>query len=193
VAGFAGKKLKRRLEDLERRAGSGESGSGSEKQSASSSKSTKRQQSATPKMQKTPPAPKAMAPQFTPPMAPYDEPLYAPQYDARERSQTPPIFSYSTYPPPDEMLLPPYGSTQPYPTMTTAETYPTYLAATVPVTLPPMTHFSDAIKHNEDGLSPYMNYGFITGIDVNATNAYDHSNPHVSYSRHLLPPRDPRC
>jgi hypothetical protein len=126
-----------------------------------------------------------------------DDLMFQPHYDGRERSHTPPpLFSYSTYPPPDEMMLAPYGSTQPYPTMTTADAYPTYLAATVPVTLPPMNHFSDAIKRetypSEESLSPYMNYGFIQGIDVNAPHAYDNSNPHVSYTRQP-PPRDPRC
>ena len=134
--------------------------------------------------------------QFTPPMHTDDEMLFQSGYDSRERSHTPPMFNYSSYPPPDEMLLPPYGSQQPYPTITSADAYPSYMATTVAVTLPPMNHFSDAVKResypHEGGLSPYMNYGFMPpGIDVNAPT-YDHSNPHVSYLRHASP-RDPRC
>jgi hypothetical protein len=87
----------------------------------------------------------------------------------------------------------PYGSSQGYPAMTTTEAYPSYLPAAVPVTLPPMNHFSDAIKSNGDNLSPYMNYGYIAGMDVGSANSYDHSNPHVSYKRHPPPSRDPRC
>jgi hypothetical protein len=110
-------------------------------------------------------------------------------YDDRERSHTPPFMPYSAYPPPEEMLLPPYGNTQSYHPMTTADGYPSYMATTtVPCTLPSMTHFSDAIKREpypEESLSPYMNYGFVPGMDMSAAqNPYDNSNPHVSHVRH---------
>lgn len=132
-----------------------------------------------------------------------DELMFAPAYDDRERSHTPPMFSYSTYPAPDELLMNPYAQAQPYSTMTTADGYPSYMAAasTVPATLPSMTHFSDAVKResypSDDGLSPYMSYGFVPGVDVNGVGVgvpspYDQSNPHVSYTRHLPLPRDPR-
>ncbi|KAL0934216.1 uncharacterized protein CTRU02_211015 [Colletotrichum truncatum] len=176
------KKLKRRLEDLERRAGQEGSTGTSEKQTQS--KSSKRQSQSSAKTQKSPAPTKTMNQgQFTPPMHTDDELLFAQSYDdGRERSNTPPLFAYSTYPPPEEMLLAPSYTTQPYP-MTTAEAYPGYLAATVPVTLPPMNHFNDAIKResypSDDGLSPYMNYGYIHGIDINATSSYDPSNPHT--------------
>jgi len=133
-----------------------------------------------------------------------DEYLFPPtQYDERERSQTPPLFAYSTYPPPPEdVLLAPYTTAQSYRPLT-AEVYPDYLAATVPATLPSMTHFSDAIKRTESGfpgddslsLSPYnMNYGsYMPGLDLSAgaPSPYDHSNPHVSSSR--LPPAPAAC
>ena len=142
--------------------------------------------------------------QFTPPMHNDDEYLFPPtQYDERERSQTPPLFAYSTYPPPPEdVLLAPYTTAQSYRPLT-AEVYPDYLAATVPATLPSMTHFSDAIKRTESGfpgddslsLSPYnMNYGsYMPGLDLSAgaPSPYDHSNPHVSSSR--LPPAPAAC
>jgi hypothetical protein len=107
------------------------------------------------------------------------------QYDDRERSHTPP-FIYSQYPPPDEMTVAPYSSAQPYHAMTTAEPYPSYMTPTVPCTLPPMTHFSDAIKRDpypsEDPMSPYVNY--YVPVDVNVPGPYDHhSNPHVSHVR----------
>ncbi|KAF6822094.1 hypothetical protein CPLU01_12212 [Colletotrichum plurivorum] len=180
------KKLKRRLEDLERRAGQEGSTTSppntAEKQTPA--KTSKRQSQPSAKSQKPPAPTKAMNQgQFTPPMHNDDELLFAQPYDdGRERSNTPPLFAYSTYPPPEEMLLAPSYTTQPYP-MTTADGYPGYLAAAVPVTLPPMNHFNDAIKResypSDDGLSPYMNYGYIPGIDMNAPGSYDPSNPHT--------------
>lgn len=135
--------------------------------------------------------------QFTPPMHADDEYLFPPTpYDERERSQSPQLFAYSTYPPPPEdMLLPPYGaqSHQAYRPMATGEPYPDYLATTVPVTLPSMTHFSDAIKREpafgeDTGLSPYVYGSYLPGIDINAHSTYDNSNPHVSSLRHLPSP-----
>lgn len=182
-----GKKLKRRLEDLERRANTSDgSPPASEKGHSPSSKTTKKSPS---KPQKAAPAPQKTAPasQFTPPMTSEDELLFPSTYDDRERSHTPPYIHYSAYPPPDEMMLPPYSTAQPYQTMTTAETYPSYMATTVPSTLPSITHFNDAIKREpypEESLSPYMNYGYLPGMDMSGQNPYDSSNPHVSHVRH---------
>jgi hypothetical protein len=135
--------------------------------------------------------PKLSQAQFTPPMHPDDELLFQPTYDGRERTQSPPMFAYSTYPPPEEtLLMAPY---QPYRPLT-ADAYPDWtVAAGVPVTLPPMTHFSDALKREggyagEDAMSSYMGYGF---MDMHAT-AYDpHSNPNVRPS-FPPPPHDSR-
>ncbi|KAI0129586.1 hypothetical protein BJ170DRAFT_281055 [Xylariales sp. AK1849] len=178
------KKLKRRLEDLERRAGTSDgssSATGSEKQGQTASKPAKKS-SAKAQKSNTSPQKAVQPPQFTPPMNPDDEFIFSPGYDERERSHTPPFMPYSAYPPPDEMLLPPYGSAQSYQPMTTAEGYPSYMATTVPCTLPSMTHFSDAIKREaypEEALSPYVNYGYVPGMDVNGHNPYDNSNPHT--------------
>ncbi len=134
--------------------------------------------------------------QFTPPMHPDDEMLFPPTYDDRDRSHTPPMFAYPTYPPPEDVMMAPYGSpAAPYHHRPMAEAaYPDWTTATVPVTLPSMTHFSDAIKREsfEESLSPYVNYGFISGMEMNAA-AYDHhSNPNVSSLRrsnhHSHPP-----
>ena len=202
---LVGKKLKRRLEDLERRAGTtdGPASGGDNKQT--SPKSGKKAQSA-PKAQKQQSSvhvaavaqPQKMPQsQFTPPMHTDDDYLFPPTpYDERERSHSPQLFAYSTYPaPPEDMLLPTYGGQhhQSYRPMTTAEPYPDYLTATVPVpvTLPSMTHFSDAIKREgfgeDSGLSPYMYGSYLPGIDMNAPSPYDNSNPHVSSARHLPP------
>ncbi|RDA91002.1 hypothetical protein CP533_3116, partial [Ophiocordyceps camponoti-saundersi (nom. inval.)] len=175
------KKLKRRLEDLERRAGSSDEAEPEKKRTPSPSKtsSSKRQTSAA-KTKKAQPV-KVLAPgQFTPPMDHADDVVFGtPVYDDRDRSHTPPIFPYTPYPAPDELLLDPYGSAPPYPAMA-PDPYPGYLTAT----LPPMTQFGDGIKREpfEDGggLNPYLGYGFVSGVDINSMqSSYDPSNPHT--------------
>ena len=204
---FTGKKLKRRLEELERRAGTsdGASSSGNEKPSPSSkSSSSSKRQSSTKSQKQTPSIPR-------PVHAAHGRrrvSLPPESYDERERSHTPPGMSYySTYPPPPEDmgLMAPYGQVhhQSYRPMTT-DSYPEYLAATaaVPVTLPSMTHFSDALKREpysqpEEGMSymPYSSY-MPSGVDMSggAPSPYDQQMPHVSSLRSLssvLPPPPP--
>ncbi|KAH8881422.1 hypothetical protein GQ53DRAFT_788110 [Thozetella sp. PMI_491] len=179
------KKLKRRLEDLERRAGTSD-GASSGNEKAPAKNASKKPSPQTPKKQAAVAPPKPMTQsQFTPPMHNDDEYLFPQTYDDRERSNTPPMFAYSAYPPPPEELLMPYSAAQPYRAMTTEAYQPEYLAGPVPVTLPPMTHFSEAIKRefpgHEDGLTPYMNYpGYVPGLEMStgAPSPYD-SNPHT--------------
>ncbi|KAI5861350.1 hypothetical protein GGS23DRAFT_147604 [Durotheca rogersii] len=180
------KKLKRRLEDLERRAGTSDEvspASGTQKLSQSGNRGTKK--AASPKGHKSSAAPQktVQPPPYTPPMNHEDELMFGHAYDERDRSRTPPYMTY-TYPPPEEMILPHYNSVAPYHhPITTAETYPSYMTPTVPCTLPSMTHFNDAIKREtypaEEPMSPYMNYNFVPAVDVNSTHSYDHSNPHT--------------
>ncbi|KAI1159590.1 hypothetical protein F5B18DRAFT_636061 [Nemania serpens] len=177
------KKLKRRLEDLERRAGSSDEGSSPtnvpEKQTQSASRSSKKSSKSSKSNNASSQKP-ALPPQFTPPMNPEDEIIFNHGYDDRERSTTPP-FIYSNYPPPDEIMGTHYSSAPPYHAMTTAEGYPSYMTTAVPCTLPPMTHFNDAIKRepysSDEPMSPYMPY--YMPVDVNAPGPYDHSNPHT--------------
>ncbi|KAI5467665.1 hypothetical protein BGZ63DRAFT_410567 [Mariannaea sp. PMI_226] len=176
------KKLKRRLEDLERRAGSSDDAD-SEKQSQPAA-ATKSKRSSKSRAQPITPS-KTLPSQFTPPMEHTEELFFSGSYDDRERSHTPPLFTYSTYPAPDELLLHPYGSSQAYPAITTSDSYPNYLtASTVPVTLPSMSHFSDAVKRDsypsDDGMSSYMPYSFMPAMDLNGSSPYEHqSNPHT--------------
>ncbi|CRK13855.1 hypothetical protein BN1723_002073 [Verticillium longisporum] len=122
--------------------------------------------------------------QFTPPMNHEDELLFPPFDDVRERSHTPPLFPYSSYPPPDELIMAPsYSVGQSYPPpVTTAEMYSSYISASVPVTLPPMNHFNDAVKResypSDDGYS-YINYGYIPGIEMTPAHSYDQADPHT--------------
>lgn len=183
-----GKKLKRRLEDLERRAGSSDEAE-TEKPATTTPKSTKRQSaSKSPSKAATTQAKAIPRNQFTPPMEASDDLVFgAPSFDERERNASPPMFnSYTTYPAPDDMLLQPYGATQPYPAITTTEQYANYLTATtMPSSLPSLTHFSDNLKREsfssaEDSMGSYMSYNFVPGLDM----SYDpNSNPHVSTTR----------
>ncbi|KAL2256977.1 hypothetical protein VTK26DRAFT_822 [Humicola hyalothermophila] len=187
------KKLKKRLEELERRAGTSDGGSSSGNEKPSPPAKQKRTQTSKPSRQVPPAAPTkpAVQAQYTPPMHHDDEYLF-PQssYDERERSHTPPMFAYATYPPPpEEMMMPAYNATiQGYRPMPT-EPYPGYLAPQpgVPVSLPPMTHFSDAVKREpagyppagpEDGLPHYVGYNdYLSGaVDMRAghPSPYDH-------------------
>lgn len=168
-------------------------------------KSTKRRspsksQAKSPSASQQTPAPLKQTPQmqFTPPMDNDDMLFASANYNERERSFTPPLFNYSTYPAPEEQqMLAPYGSTQPYQVMSAAEPYPSYLSTTtMSSTLPSLTHFSDAIKREpyamDASLTPYSGYGFVPGVEVGA-NPYDQSNPHVSNSRpRISPSRDSR-
>ena len=198
-----GKKLKKRLEDLERRAGTSDDSSspGTEKTSPAS-KTTKRAQQPTAKPQKQASvSQQKQAPvnrnQFTPPMHPEDDYTFN-AYDERDRSHShsPPMFTYPSYPPPPEEMM--YAPVHSYrPVTTTEAAYPEYYTtAPVPVTLPSMTHFSDAIKREpgypgaEDNV--YMNYGYLPGVDMNtgAPSPYDNM-PHVSSSARSYIASDP--
>lgn len=149
----------------------------------------------------TPPKAIVSQGQFTPPMESHEELAFAPpayhHHDERERSNTPPVFSYTTYPAPDELLINPYGSAHAYPTMTTAEAYPNYLTATaMPPSLPPLSHYSEPIKRElypDNVISPYIGYGFMPTHDMGMPTPYDPSNPLVSSSTHLSYSRDLRC
>ncbi|KAI1325041.1 hypothetical protein F5Y16DRAFT_379117 [Xylariaceae sp. FL0255] len=178
------KKLKRRLEDLERRAGSSDEGSSPTHVAEKPSQSNNRGSKKTSKGSKSNAATaqkQVVPPQYTPPMTHDDEIMFASQYDERERTHSPP-FVYSSYPPPDEMMVAPYSAAQPsYHAMTTAEGYPSYMASSaVPCTLPPMTHFSEAIKreaYHPEEMSPYY---YMNNMEVNAPGTYDHhSNPNT--------------
>ncbi|KAG6001593.1 hypothetical protein E4U21_004077 [Claviceps maximensis] len=233
------KKLKRRLEDLERRAGSSEDGESEQKPqvttalpnakntiAASSSSSSPSSSSATtatatatsgkakrssihkPRKSSSPAhisaaasTPAATAKQvsvsqlgqFTPPMDNSEEIVFASVFDSRERSLTPPMFSYPPYPATEELLLDPYASAQPYPSISHADPYPSYLTSTaLPATLPAMNHFNDPVKSCEETLNPYMDYTFMSGMGVgvgmgvsmNMTGHYDSSNAHTPSLSH---------
>ncbi|KAK2933562.1 hypothetical protein FoTM2_004804 [Fusarium oxysporum f. sp. vasinfectum] len=158
------KRLKRRLEDLERRAGSSD-----HSQKSQPATSTK---------------PVISQSQFIPSREPTDD-LFSPgTHGDRARSNSLSQFTYSTYPTPDEMFVAPYDSPEASMAMNTADAYPNYLnASAVPMMLSPMTNFSDTTKRescpSEDDLTPYTTYGYMPPMGFNAPSPYDQSNPHT--------------
>lgn len=110
-----------------------------------------------------------------------EEMVFASVFETRERSNTPPMFSYPAYPAPDELLLDPYASAQPYPTMGAADAYPNYLAATtMAASLPAMPSYSDPMKACDDGM--YLNYGFVAGAEMTMPNHYDTATAQVCFA-----------
>ena len=98
----------------------------------------------------------------------------------REGSRTPPLFAYHQYPAPEDIVYPPYPQSQPYRPVSTAGDHYDYLAP-VPVTLPSMMHFHEAIKREDDTLSPFnLSYQGLPPMEYPQSHGYDDSNPHVS-------------
>jgi len=192
------KKLKRRLEDLERRAGSSsvsppqvhaqlkQTGRKNESNTYKPATTINQVNSSNNSRQKI--TPRVMPHnQYTPPMQSDDDVLFSSNSFDRDGSHTPPLFGYHhTYPPPDESMYPPYPSSESFrPIGTSSEAYPEYLAP-APMSLPSMMHFTDAIKrepiNGNEGLNPFsMSYAAMAGIDIQGSHPYDESNPHVRF------------
>lgn len=172
------KKLKRRLEDLERRAGSSSASppqTHAELHQQERHEQPSKQYTRSPEIVQRQESPRFSHNQYTPPME--ENLMYT--FD-REGSRTPPLFAYHQYPAPEEIVYPPYPQSQPYRAVSTgAEHYGDYLAP-VPVTLPSMMHFHEAIKREEDTMTPYnMSYQGLPAIDIHGGHGYDDSNPHT--------------
>jgi hypothetical protein len=178
---YTGKKLKRRLEDLERRAGSSSASPPqihAEIQQERQPQNTQ-QYKRSPEVVHRQPSPRILPNQYTPPME--DNLMFSHGFD-REGSRTPPLFAYHTYPAPEDIVYPPYPQ-QPYrPVSSASDEYNDYLGAPVAVTLPSMMHFHEAIKREDDTMSPFnMSYQGLPAIDIHGSHGYDDSsNPHVS-------------
>lgn len=99
----------------------------------------------------------------------------------RDGSKTPPLFAYSAYPAPEEIVYPTYSQPQSYRGMVSTGDYSDYLQP-VPVTLPSMMHFHEAIKREEENtISPYNIYNQgLPSIDLSQHQPFDDSHPHVS-------------
>ena len=191
-----GKKLKKRLEDLERRAAS--SSASPEQKPAELQPPTRspRQEFPSPASseseygRRTP----EIQGHYIPP--PEERGMFSHQY-TRQLSTSPPPFSYSTYPAPDTAgYSGPYATTHaPYhsiPVTTTPEmpVYGTYLpplSSAYPTTLPSLVHPMKSDYYAEEEISPFgVGYATMAGIEIPPPHPYSDADPHVK-----LPPRKP--
>ena len=121
--------------------------------------------------------------QYTPPME--DSMMFSHGFE-REGSKTPPLFAYHAYPAPEDIMYPPYPQQPQYRPHASAgsDQYGDYLGAPVAVTLPSMVHIHEAIKREDDTMSPFnMSYPGLPAIDIHASHSYDDANPHVRRPR----------
>ena len=124
-------------------------------------------------------SPRLLPSQYTPPISNNDDLMFSHGFK-REGSRTPPLFSYHTYPAPEDIVYPLYPYSQPYRPISSSgdrDSYADYMAP-VPVTLPSMMQFHDSIKREDDTISPFsISYG-LPVIEIYGHH-YD-ENPYVS-------------
>jgi hypothetical protein len=112
-----------------------------------------------------------------------DDVLFSNGFD-RDGSRTPPLFTYHTYPAPEDVLHPAYTHAQPYRPIAGASDWSradTDYLAPVPVTLPSMMQFHDSIKRGQDETLSAFNMGYqgFSAVDIHGQHGYGDSNPHV--------------
>ncbi|PMD60262.1 uncharacterized protein K444DRAFT_612840 [Hyaloscypha bicolor E] len=170
------KKLKRRLEDLERRT---ESSSVSPPQMHAEPHQQERenvQQYKSPEVVHRQPSPGNLQNQYTPPMA--NAPMFSHSFE-REGLRTPPLFAYHQYPAPEEIVYPPYPQSQPCHPISNASDHHDYLTP-FPVTLPSLMHFHEGIKPGDNTLSPFsLSYQGLPPMDSPQSHGYDNSHIHT--------------
>ncbi|KAK8193076.1 hypothetical protein HDK77DRAFT_480452 [Phyllosticta capitalensis] len=179
------KKLKKRLEDLERRAASNSASPEQKPAELDHSHVQPREDAAPAKTEETHEYPRTAEipqPQY---YSHDDRGMFAYQ-NTRQISTSPPPFSYSSYPAPDAVSYASYSNT-PYHAIpaTTAELHMPYTPYLPPISstyagaLPSMVVPVKQEFYGEEEISPFsMNYATLTGIDIH-TNAYQDSNPHT--------------
>ncbi|KAF2279448.1 uncharacterized protein EI97DRAFT_370660 [Westerdykella ornata] len=185
------KKLKKRLEDLERRA-------------ASSSASPEQKPVDLQRPTRSPrpdfPSPASSESEYgrrTPDIhshyvaPPEERPMFSHQY-TRQLSTSPPPFSYSTYPAPDTAAysVPYAASHAPYhsiPTTTTTpemHAYPQYLpplSSAYPTPLPSLVHPHKSEYYDENDISPFgVGYATMAGMEIPPPHHYSEADPHPS-------------
>lgn len=115
----------------------------------------------------------------------HDEYLVMPLHDVRDGSHSPPLYSsFSAYTPPSDPSMPAYGHMQPFMPVPTLEPSQGFLSTATAGTLPSMSRLPDDGKGlfytQEDPFASGLNYGFIPGVNVEASHHYDTAGPHVS-------------
>lgn len=188
------KKLKKRLEDLERRAASS---------SASPEQKPAELQPTQPSARQAFPSPASSESDFSSRRTPemqvqgYEERgMFSHQYTDRQLSTSPPPFSYSAYPTPESAAYPvPYTTTAPYhsipttisPEMTTYAYLPP-LSAPYSTTLPSLAPPMKSEYYQEDEIAnPFASgYQLMNSMEIPPPHAYPPSDAHVK-----LPSRKP--
>lgn len=198
-----GKKQRRRMEDLERRAGSSsvspppsiaeprsfkpETHPTSANQSAAQamSRQTSRSQKFTPDA--------ISSSRYTPSPTHDDrQAMFATEYSTRQLSTSPPPFGYTLYPAEDPAIFPSYPQQISYEPMTTCSN------SEMPMPSPylpqpsnvfpsnPMPMRYDGLYAGEDSMSPFsMNYSTMAGTEMSMSHVYQGSNSRVSHTSHV--------
>jgi hypothetical protein len=195
----SGKKLKRRLEDLERRAASTSASpeqsyqelaqpderAGSEKHRQSS-----RGPSTTTAQRRLQRSPEPVSREFRRPREERTAAVGQRQRVPREASASPPpLFSFPTYPPSEPSYSHGFAQASLQPVLAPYYDHPYHhpYNASLHSTLPTMPTSADGIKTenlfpDDDLLSPFnMNYASISGLGVNPSRAYSDASAHVNY------------
>ncbi|KAF2088999.1 hypothetical protein K490DRAFT_38886 [Saccharata proteae CBS 121410] len=182
------KKLKKRLEDLERRAAS--NSASPEQQPAELDRSHMQPRDEQPAAIESIEQPDY--PRRTPELphtqymhAQDDRSLFSQQH-FRQLSTSPPPFSYSTYPAPDAANYAPYSQHGQYGAIATTSTdmpvfapYLPPLTSAYPGTLPSMVHPVKPEYYGEEEISPFsMSYASMAGIDIPVSHSYQGSSAH---------------
>jgi hypothetical protein len=191
----SGKKLKKRLEDLERRAASSSASPEQRPAELQPPMRSPRQDFPSPASsesdynRRTPETPSH---HYIPPSE--ERGMFSHQY-TRQLSTSPPPFSYSTYPAPDTAAYSvPYAATHaPYHSIpTTASEMPGYgtylppISSAYPTTLPSLIHSVKAEYYPDNEISPFgVGYASMAGIEIPPSHQYP-EDPNVKH-----PPRKP--
>ncbi|PQE09044.1 transcription factor bZIP protein [Rutstroemia sp. NJR-2017a BBW] len=178
------KKLKKRLEDLERRAGSSSASPPQvhtelHQQPDCSNETQKYRRSPENVVQQV--SPRLLPSQYTPPMQSDDKIIFSQGFD-RDGSRTPPLFAYHTYPGLEDVVYPPFPHSQPYLAISSNNRSELYKHYKAPVTdiLSSMIHFKDPIKREIDETVSLKNttYQSLPVIDphtLSPLNSYEQS------------------
>jgi hypothetical protein len=176
-----GKKLKRRLEDLEKRV---ESSSASppqmhaEIQQPHRVNKTRWQDKRSPEYRQQQLSPNVLPSQYTPPMHSDDNTMFSHGYEG-DRSRTAPLFAYyNTYPATEDVNSPAYPHSQLYrPVSSSGDLSRPELDHLAPIALPLMMQFHDPIERE----SPFnTSYQGLPEIDNHWQHGYDGANLPVS-------------
>ena len=199
-----GKKLKRRLEDLERRAASSSASPEQSHEELDHSNSDTSEDSLSSRTlsnsSTSTDATKTMSPEVLNvdgSASPEDcGSLFNQQCMRQLSTSPPPTFSYGSYGYPEQQSYQTYPQHTAYSTLPVPYndyTYSTQYLPPIPTTLPAMLPASSSMKRDslfadDDMMSPFsMSYASMAGIDLSAAQGYSDSTAHVSHPSFLFP------